>query len=277
MPTDKVELSLDSTGFERVLSSMRNFADQQVGLGSSGSDTSFLRFLGNALGVNPVSSARGAYQNSLSGMGLIANLRAGNPVQFDQLQPVDYGKRLINLVEELVKTNQKSGYDAARLYARQADIEDYLKITLLRPEHQTEYMEILRRQNREAGGPLGQAVAEFDFARAKFIDNLQQALTPLGTSFLNIGAKILRSFFNFDTGGMPAGGSAIGPGGGGLKANTQALNDLAQELRHTQGIFGGGRRARRAIPGAFGPGWGGFLPDALRSQTIRLGAYSVSM
>jgi hypothetical protein len=279
MPTDKVSLELDSSGFERVLSSMRNFADQQIGLGSSAGDTGFLRVLGSAMGFNPASLARGAYQSSLSGMGLIGNLRAGNPIQYDTLQPVDYGKRLINLIEELVRIEEKQGHDAARLFARQTDIEEALKITLLSPAHQQEYLRMLRRQT-DAGGPFAKAQAEFDFAKAKFLDQVQQKGAPIGTLGFNALAQLVRNLFNFGTPELPQGTTRVSKGGasGSLNANTQAVNDLADELRRTrEGIFGGGRRARSAMPGAFGIGWGGFLPDALRSQTVRLGAYSISM
>ncbi len=279
MPMDKVGLELDSSGFERVLSSMRNFADQQIGLGSSAGDTGFLRVLGQAFGLNPAQAARGAYQSSLSGMGAIANIRAGNPIQYDTLQPVDYGKRLINLVQELVEINRREGYQAARLFARQANIEDFLKIAFLEPSQQQAFLEMIRRQS-DAGGPFARAQIRFQAEAALLFDHIQQKLTPIATMALDLGTKILRNLFNFGGVALPEGTTSVSKGGGpsGMSANTRAMRDLADELRRTrEGIYGGGRRARSAMPGAYGIGWGGFIPDALRSHTVRLGAYSISM
>lgn len=279
---DVIGLVLDATGIERVARQMQQFADTQIATGSGAGMAAGLLGMNGLTGADVGGMSRAAYQKSLSGMGLIANLQAGNPLQFDELQPVDYGKRLVNLVTELVRIGEKN-YEEARLFAKRTDTEPFLKLFLL---SKGEREGALARMNGGPGGLSGFAHGQATFMNSKdnFFDTMVKGLSGPGTIVAYLGSLLL------DAVSWVANHTAIGimrslweamyknAAGPGSNAHTNALNQLTDELRKTrEGIFGGGRRARTAIPAGFGIGWGGFLPDAMRSHTVRLGAYAISM
>ncbi len=273
---DKIALELGTEGFDRVLNSMRNFADQQVGLNTSGTNTAFLGMLGGFLGVNPGAAAMGAYRNSQSGFGLIANTLAGNRYQNEMLEPVDYGQRYIRQVERIVQLLDQGNIRQARMEATWGGIQETLKLGLLSKEARDRMLAVLQEQSNPYS-EYSKARAEFDAQMTIFLHQIERAFIPPVTAFLkkfNIPITDPKSMFYTPADARAAGSNANHP----VNANTEALNANTNQLRAMAGgIFGGGARSRNALPAAFQVGGMFHANQIWRSATFRLGAYAIGM
>jgi hypothetical protein len=260
-----------------------NFSRLKNALGSSGGTTAFLQLLGGTLGVDMAALAMRSLEATRSGLGAAAAARAGLSPQFELGTAVDRGRRIEILLEEMKRIAQTQGERAALGFARQAGIEEAFDFVKL----QKETLATMRQQARleaQMFSPerLRQAYA-YNAQLATFNRQWERLVATIGTGVLPIAnflLKVAGAIFTpvvkgtYDFSGGRSGQDAARAA---QNANTEAVRQLALEIRRLQGVYGGGARARSAIPAAFGPGFGFFLQDNLRAHTVKLGAYALAM
>lgn len=265
----------------RAADMMTEFSKMRNSLGSSTAQTAFLRNVGGALGVDMGAMAMRAQSASQSGMGAAAAARAGLSPAFDIGTAVDRGSRLEQLLEhgrKLAEQNEK----AALAFFRNLDIEEAFDYTKL----QKDTLEMMRKEaelSKQMYSPERiNAAYAYNAQLGRIQRKWEMFTTGLGHRMMNNFSKVLDWLEKPapDPGMMGLGLRGAGAAGSAKSAqaaNTAALNANTMEIRRLQGLYGGGSRARSAIPAAFGPGFGFFLQDALRANTMKLGAYSISM
>jgi hypothetical protein len=256
------------------------FGQLQARLGSNAGTTAFLKTIGGALGVD-VGGASARVRNAVgSGLGAAAGIRAGiQPGQLDLGSAVDQGQMLVKalmLVRDQFRAGDASG---ALATARNLDIEDLYQFVYLTNEQ----IKQLQSDAVTKGGIFGQETIARAVQLRFAVSRLSEQWESLKTLFLYAFIPVLEVLTSWIA-SIVRGLSSL-PGVGGqfaglnqaLNQSTQALNQNTAELRAMNGISGGGPRTRGAIPGAFGPGGGFWLQNALHSHAVRLGALSVGV
>lgn len=259
---------------------LMEFGQLQARLGSNAATTAFLKTVGGALGVD-VGGASARVRNAVgSGLGAAAGIRAGiQPGQLDLGSAVDQGQMLIKAL--MLVRDQFQGGDAsgALATARNLDIEDLYQFVYLTNEQ----IKQLQSDAVTKGGIFGQETiaraVQLRFAVSRLSEQWESLKTLLLYAFIpvldvltNWIASIIRGLSS-----LPGIGGAFAGMNQALNQSTQALNQNTAELRAMNGISGGGARTRGAIPGAFGPGSGFWLQNALHGHAVRLGAFSVGV
>jgi hypothetical protein len=265
-----------------VAGHLAGFSQVRNALGSSGGTTALLGLLGGTLGVDMAAVAMRSLEATRSGLGAAAGARAGLAPQFDIGTFADRGRRVEILLEEMVRINKSQGAGAARAFAQQAGIGeafDYLQIS----KATLDALRARAKIEEEMYSPERIRLAyEYNAKLALVHSQWSKFVASLGGAFLPRVNKIL-DFWNqpvahplFPNSGDDPGRSTQ-PARAAMNAQTEATKQNTMELRRLQGVYGGGARARSAIPAAFGPGYGFFIQDNLRAHTIKLGAYAIQM
>lgn len=265
--------------------SIQAFAQLQANLGSSASQAGFLRGLGGIFGTD-AGGAAGRLRAAIgSGLGAAAASRAGIPLgQLDLGTAVNQGQMLMQAVMYLREIARTEGPSAALAKARAFNIEDLYQSIYLTNDQIERMQRSAERGSHIFDEKHAAAAARLAGEMQLLHQQWEQFTASIANVFIPILTKVV-AFFNQEM-ANPVGKQGIFGGAGFNMAKTQdqtqkeqtkALQDNTAELRAMNGFYGGGRRFRGAIPGAFGPGGGFALSDALRAQNLRLGAYSVSL
>lgn len=267
---------------------LHSFGRLRDTLGSSTGEAAILRVFGSALGISDMGGLADRVNTAL-GSGHGAAMAAEIGIGREQ----DIGPNAVNRGENLIRVMQhiRAATDAeeALSRARRAGAVELVEIFHMeRDEYQKRIKDAKELAATMTPGRIRQA-REFNYELDRLgrsFENLKiRALTPV---IAGLNEFLEHPFFNFFAGiGGAAGrgiGGAIGnrlspekKGETALDENTAQMKKLEEVLRQTNGIWGGGGRARSAIPKAFGPGAGPYVAKQMRAGAIRLGAYSVSM
>ena len=273
-----------------TIQSLMGFSTTQFGLGSSTSQTHMLRMLGASLGISDVSgSAARLHRATLSGLGAMEASRLGIPIRPHEIGTgTNRGEMLIQALEGLRTTFREQGFGATVAMARNLDIEEWLNVVLLLDRQFARLKQDAVSSSGAFSSQRGAAAVQLNHEMSRLTTTFTTARNALVMLFLpglNYLIEIVTSAAGHFARINPFGAGVKGffdrlmGGGSGATGNaqTQALRDNTLELRRLNGIYGGAGRTRSAIPGAFGPGNGFMLQNALRAQTVRLGAYSVAL
>jgi hypothetical protein len=268
---DRLQRSIQNLGsmgqIERAINQLDAVTRLQNVLGSGANQAAGLQTLGTALGFAPGSLAASAYEATLSGIGAGRAAQAGLAPEYNIAYPVNYGERTVRLLEEMIRIFRRSGRDEALLFARQTGIDAAFQINYM-----SSYLQN-RLLRQSLAGPSDfekRASAEFhgasDLARMTMQRWTQQIASPFmfgAAAFLKALSYVFRPFGTQDKHSS-------------MDANTQAIKENTMAIRNqTEGIFGGGIRARTAIPGAMGFGNGFWLQKNYRFLYGRLGTFAV--
>lgn len=266
---------------EAVTSVARNlseFAGAQFGLASSASTTTMAGLLGQSLGISNIAGLGASlHAASLSGLGTSIAGRYGIPYRPIELGgATDRGEIIMKVIEGLRNTAASRGMNAAIGEARTlgGGAENLLPLTLLSPSDMQRLREFAEIQSGMYGQERLTNARQFDLATAELGASVDRAkglllygLVP-AIHLLNLAMKsllatnpFLRAFGQLSAQNAP------------LDANTQALNRNSASLDYLAGQFGGGPRARGALPGAFGVEAG--RGDQL-DKYLRAGAFALS-
>ena len=261
---------------------IRDFASLRDQLGSSGGTAGSLSLLGGALGVSDIRGAAEAlHRATLSGLGAATASRYGIPIIPQEIgMGTDRGAMLIQALEGLRATAQgPGGVRAALADARNLNLEDWIGVVhLMDDQFQKIKQEALATADIYSPERIAQAtMLNFEMAR------LNRAVTDLGVVLGSLvipavadAASGLADWVRGLTGqNTKSGGTAphtrLGTSMDGLR---QAVEQNTNTLRGIPGFYGGGMRARNALPPAFGIGTGQEIQRNLRSLSKALGSIS---
>lgn len=270
----------------QAASALRAFGRLQDTLGSSAGETAALRIVGRALGLGDIRGmAANLRQNSLSGLGAATATRFGIPIRPNDVgSAANEGDFLLKALQGLRNTfaaagGGERGRSAALADARNLGIESAIEVIRISDEM---WGQILKdaKETQALLGPEHQARAvALSVSMSRLSEKWQFLSVLFQSQFIPILQKVtdgIISLLRFLS-ALPGSGVKQGEIDAALNANTSALGQNTRALDNMSGIYGGGRRARGAIPGAFGPGAGYALQGALRAHGLRLGYYSVGI
>lgn len=246
-------------------------------LGSSNAETALLRALGGAVGIGDVRGLASRVRSGIgSGLGAAQAARIGIGPQFDLNRGVNEGRILLKVIEDIRATRTE---EEALAKARNYGAEELVRFRHI--SRQT-FEALVRDAEEWQASFTPEAVdraVQFNIQLDRVSRKWDQFVTSLGLTFLPIVEKVLDLLNRSGGPGvvLDQSNQKADANTKATAANTKATEALIDELRVTNGIFGGGSRARSAIPRAFGPGGGHALAGAMRAHAIRLGAYSVSL
>jgi hypothetical protein len=275
---------------------LSEFGHARERLGGTTGETALLKALGGVAGVSDIAGAgRRLHESTLSGMGTAAAAQLGLPIRPLEIgSATDEAQLLIKALEGLSRV-YKSDPAAARALIRNLHMEEWIDVIRL-------WDEVGERMKRNAEATAGAfsetntdnatrfkaAMNEVGLAWQNLTTMLSAYFIPKITEMMHILSLIIQHPFAF-----AATSAAFGPlaaihmleakelaerSAKAQHENIRALNQNTETVRDlANGLFGGGRRARTAIPGGFGPGAGAYLSEVLHSHAVRLGAYSVSL
>lgn len=266
---------------QAATATLRAFGRLQDTLGASTGETAVLRILGKTLGIGDLRGMASTFrQSTLGGLGAEAATRHGV-----RISPLDVGsavneggnflKFLSSVREEFQKTRD---FGRALADLRNAGVENAIQVVRI---HDDVWKQIIRdgEEARALLGPEHQTrVVQLDAAMARLSEKWEFLKVIMGSIFIPLLEKVTNGLILFARvlATLPRSGVRQQDIDAALNANTAAQNKNTRALEQMMGIYGGGRRTRSAIPGAFSPGNGFMLADAVRAHTLRLGAYAVS-
>jgi hypothetical protein len=266
-----------SKAAERLLA----FSTTTVLLGSSGAVAGRLEAMGRAFGFDAASAARRLQQASLTpvGAGMLSQLGQGPMFQFGN--EINRGQALTRILTKLSDMLTQGEGARVRGILQTLGWEDLYNVILALQDPKTRetFDEIGKMRERlntpEAQARAGRYSVELQKLSATWeviVQSMGQRFLPLWNTFLR-GIDIkLHEWFGWL---LPKGGADANKQA--MDAQTKAMMENTEELRRTNGIRGGGRRAGTAIPGAFGPGMGWALNQSWSAANQKLGAFSISM
>jgi hypothetical protein len=265
-----------------AVSRIGDFGGLQATLGSTSTQTAFLRVIGSAFGVDVGGAASGVRQAVRSGLGAAAGVGFGvQPGQLDIGTAVNEGEMLLKVLKGIRQKFQSGDQGGALADARNLKVDKLFEFVYLTNEQ----IEQLNREAARTGGVFDQQqiakAAQFKFELARVKEGFADLGATLGLVFLPFLRKVFE-FLKKETTNPTGPGGIFGTNRSpqvqmsqALQGNTAALNSNTAELRAMSGIYGGGPRLRSAIPAAFGPGGGFLVPDSIRSSALRAGAFAL--
>lgn len=254
---------------------LRDFGNLRDTLGGSSGSAASLSALGSGLGISDIRGAAEAlHRASLSGLGQITASRYGLPYRpFEIGEATDRSAMLIQAIEGLRATaSGPGGFRTALADARNLGIEDWIGAVHLTGEQFKRFKEIAQETSTLLSpDKIANATmfnAEMDLLNKQFTDlttTLGNMVIPSLTAFLKGTNDFLRGM----RGEQPAGSGLNGS----MDALRQSVDQNTSQLQKMQGFWGGGARARGAIPGGYplGVGLGPNIADNLRSLRKNLG------
>lgn len=250
------------------------FAGQE--LGSSTGETALLRMLSRAVGISDFQG----FAENLRG-GISSGLGSAYAAQIGIGPQMDMGGRAANIGDialRIIRDIRAAATEAEAL-ERARNFGD-VRLVRFRNISQDLFDELTKdaeQMSRTFTPEMIERGIRFNAQLERVTSKWDQFVTGLGLSFLPILERAL-DFMNQEMGpSVVAHGRAAEANTAAVNANTRATQELQSELRMTNGIYGGGARARSAIPAQFGPGAGFAVSRELRSHAIRLGSFAVSM
>lgn len=261
--------------------SLRAFRDSQITTGGTGTQTALLA----ALGIDPKLARSFGQRIATDPMAGGFAARAGiyNPGG-EIFGDTNTATNLLKWVEALRKMSDIDARRAARITGS----EDLLKYRYLSQDTMNQLGRDAAQTSRIRGPEQVRAAAEFEVQMGRLgtaFDDLKVQLAdgfiPIVTGAVKVIADAVRWFNEvFGGNGVGAGktdifgnrygsGNAKNPQIQALDANTASLRELAGILK--DGIYGGGERARGAIPA----GWTGQWYDKWSKNAIGLGAFEL--
>lgn len=276
--TAAAALVLVAKAADSAAQNLTQFAHLRDTLGASTGETAQLRLLGQVLGINIGSAAESLHRAAISG-GLATGTAARYGVSIRPVEtgyPTDRGADLLRLIEGLWQTARRQGPGQALVDARNLGQEELFGVTYLSRE-QLDRVKQLAAATSALYGPeqitqayeLKFAMAELSVAWTDLVTVIGTAVIPAVSELVKFFADMLRGFTGTDAGG----GNPLNQS---MQQLSRSVQDNSTALRYMTGIYGGGERARHALPGAYGPGNGMYLSEALRQHAIRLGAQAIN-
>lgn len=262
--------------------SLASFGRMRTTLGSTASETAMLRVLGGALGISDVRGLAERVHTSLrSGLGAAMAAEIGIGREQD-LGPnaVNQGRNLLRVIQHIREARNE---EEALSRARRAGAEELAEIWQYSAAEFRKMAQEARELERTFSPDRLQRAREFNREMDRFGRKLEQLKVGVATPALGAVNRFLENPLKgpFHAIGGSVGEEILRGVQGGqkdaLRENTQAMKELSTELRMQKGIYGGGSRARSAIPRAFGPGAVPEVRKQMRAGAIRMGAYAVSM
>lgn len=259
--------------------SFRDFGRLRDTLGSSGGETAMLRAIGGALGVGDIRGLASRVRSGIgSGLGAAQAARIGIGPQLDLGgSAVNEGRILLKVLEDIRKSATR---DEALVKARNFGAEELVEAhaiserlwqQILRDAKEAE--RLYSPEHVERGRELAITMDRISQRWGRISDGFKMVLLPVVDKVLGLFTRSGGAGGLFD----PVHRQTTDASTEATQANTKATNRLADELRQTNGLFGGGARTRSAIPRAYGPGGGFEVSRVMRAHAIRLGAYAVSL
>jgi hypothetical protein len=261
-----------------------SFGRLQLTTGGTSAEAALATVLAGSLGISDVHGlAARARAGIASGLGAAQAAQLGIGPQLDIGRPVNNLKILLALMKDVYDTFQTDP-GRALLRARNYGMEELVELGTLSKREFAMALEEAKEIERTYTPERIAKAREFN-----------REMERLGRNFdrikVNVGSRVIPPLnmlmedpllpfkallpFGLNNAFFPKGGA--GSQDQAVKDNTAAQNKNTRAIEQMMGVFGGGPRARGAIPAAFGPGNGYRLNDAIRAHTIRLGAYSVSL
>lgn len=272
---------------EEVSKSLLQFARQQALLAGTGAETGTALALGRLAGISDIASlAHELRQERLNFPGVLGGSRLGLPfAPFDITRAFDEAANFANALRranEIARQDPGQGQLLVRQLPALAPFSAFLGHLT---DEDLQRIEAIGKAQAEAMTPARvEAAKNFALAMADLAtqwERLKAEMAPL----VNLAAMIVNLFSTLLGSAADLIHEITGEGmrqataehfHQALKSNTRALGELNQTLRDfPSGIFGGGERARTALPGAFGPQQGARLNAALRDEALKFGAYSL--
>ena len=263
---------------------LANFGRLQTGLGATTAETALLRVIGGALGISDIRGMAGRMQTALSsGLGAAMAARLGVGPQVELGQGINLGQIAVRVIEDIrAARTQEEALGRARI----AGVEELAEVWSMTRHEYEQMREEARELSRSFTPQRIREAREFNQELDRFSRNIERIKIGAASAVLPGANRFLEDLRAESQGGdrlknrtdwLQENARAAKAQNHSLEKNTDAANRLADELRQTNGIFGGGGRARAAIPAQFGPGGGFALSKALRSHAVRLGAHAISM
>jgi hypothetical protein len=270
---------------------LRGFARLQANLAGTIQETAAARLLGRVGGFDAGALGERIHQASLHGVGLIAAQQLGleyRPMEIGTA--TDRAQMLLRAVEGLQKMmrDPRYGMAGAQLAARRLGVEELIPMAQAFGPREMAQLKALQEEQAKLYTPERVIQAERFRLQVErlgatfetFKQRAVQPMLPLLGKLTEAASLYVRAhpMFHLVT-LLDRLFSPHGRGNTPIDQNTQALRENTLSVRDlAQGMFGGGPRARTALPGAFGGAGGGFfLSDALKSGALKFGAYSVGL
>lgn len=278
--TAAASLALVAKAADTAAENLTQFAHLRDILGSTSGETAQLRLLGQVLGINVGSAAQALHAAAISG-GIATGTAARYGVSIRPVEvgnPTDRGGDLLKVMEGLWQTARSQGSGQALVDARNLHQEDLFGVTYLSREQLDRVKELAAATSALYGTEQITQAYELKFAMAELSTAWTDLTTVIGTQVLPVVTDVIQ-FFAEGLRSLTGGGDGA-TAGTPMARSMDELNRTMQEnntvLRYMTGVYGGGDRARHALPAAYGPGNGMYLSDALRQHAIRLGAQTIN-
>jgi len=266
---------------KRAAEAMFAFGQLKDTLGATTGETAALRVIGGALGLGNIRGLAGNVRRaSLGGLGAEAASRFGLPISpLDVGSAANEGEILLRALSGLRQTHKTRGFSAALADARNLGLEDAIQVVRISDEMWAQILRDAQETQRLLGPEHQSRAVQLNLALSRLSEKWEFLKTLLLSALVPALEAVTNGLIGFLRllSAIPGSGVRQQDIDAALNANTRALNANTRTIEQMIGIYGGGRRARGALPAAFGPGNGAFLSEAVRAGTIRLGAYAVSL
>lgn len=260
------------------------FRQSMITSGGTAAETAQLNGLGRMAGISDMAGLARSLSEKLqdNNVGSAAGANVGIHDYGNALSgPSDKAQNLIKAIDYIM--DKSVSYQEAARTARALDLEAFLPLRDLSEQTKANFKETerlaaaaqtpeLQRQTAEYNAALARVGMEFDTFKLK----LGERFLPIVTSLIDSGANALHRLTDlFDRLSawwdrlMGAPHKALQEQQDAIKDHSAAMRDHAQALR--SGIYGGGQRARGAMPSA----WGGANSPNWTGQTANLGAFAL--
>lgn len=256
---------------QEALEAGKAFATLKFVSGASQGEAGRLAAFGSFAGVNLGSASRSLnHELTTNGQAVAFGQRLGLRGNVGAYGNTDDATNLLKLIDEIRKQDKELGRPEAirtlRILNQEGlqpllDVSDELYGKLKR----------LGKEQAEAFRGFDKEVAEFQGEWTVFIEEMKLTLLPFLREAIKLATNLLK-FINSDS--QVEGGNAMLHTGGSrtqstIDRHTRAMEDHSRALQ--AGTFGGGARARGAVPAA----WTGINSGTWRGQAAALGAFAL--
>lgn len=263
---------------------LTEFRASMITSGGTAMETAQLKGLGAAAGVSDMASLSRQLSDKIKNDGP-SSAAAHNAGVYDygnaMSGPTDKAKNLLKVIDYIMDKN--TSLAEAQRTARQLDLEAFLPLRDLSEQMKQNFKDTealaaasntpeLQRQTAEYNAALGRLGIAFDTFKLKLGSRFLPIMTQLADAAANALDRLSRLFDQLSEWwdkqmGVPHKQQKAQEDA--LKDHTAAMREHAQALR--AGVYGGGERARGAMPSA----WGGSNARNWTGQTAALGAFSL--